>query len=197
MKRKSRLIKLAKRLWNRVKKGKFILILVCIVVVMVLMILLVLKQRNIGAREAGIQIEQLADSIRNRYKSRPDYWGLSTTEVIKNKTYPDDMAVVNGILLGYFGNSVEVGMDFYGTPVMPTMRDFIITYRNLTKEQCSALASDRFRRSFWLGIKNVAIVTSNSVHYFGWDRRESGLPIDKNKANELCANGGSVSFKFE
>jgi len=161
------------------------------------MMLLVLKQRNIGAREAGVQIEQLADVIRNHYKSRPDYWGLSTAEIIKSKIYPEDMTVVNGILLGYFGNSVEVGMDFSGTPVMPTIRDFIITYRNLTKEQCSALASDRFRKSFWLGIKNVAIINNSSVHYFGWDNKESGLPIDKNKATELCANGGAVSFKFE
>ena len=162
MKRKSKILKSTKRLWERVKKGKFILVLVCIVIVMVLMVLLVLKQRNIGAREAGIQIEQLADSIRKHYKSRPDYLGLSTAEIIKNKTYPEDMAVVNGILLGYFGNSVEVGMDIYGTPVMPTLRDFIITYRNLTKEQCSALASDRR----WAAAKKECVIKRRSSYSF-------------------------------
>lgn len=197
MKRKSKLIKIAKRLWERIKSGKLLILLSCLVVLIVLMMVLVLKQRDIGAREAGLQIESLANTVRSYYQSRPDYWGLSTAEVIKNKIYPAEMAVSDGKLLGYFGNPVEVGMDTIGSPVMPTIKNFVITYSKLTKEQCTALASDRFRKVFWLGIKDIIISNDISVYSFGWDNKESILPIDKKKASELCSNGSSVSFRFE
>lgn len=197
IRKKNKLLKLAKRFWDTVKSGKWIIILSCMVVVIVLMSMILLRQRDIGAREAGLQIEQMADIIRGHYKMRPDYWGLSTAEVIKHKLYPQDMVVSGDKLLGYFNNPVEVGMNTEGLAVMPTVNYFTITFRDLTKDQCTALASDRFRRSFWLGIKRVTVSDNNEIHSFGWDDKESVLPLEKSKASNLCHNGSNVSFQFE
>ena len=197
IKRKNKILKTVKRFWETVKKGRLVIILSCMIVVIVLMTMILLRQRDIGAREAGLQIEHLADVIRGHYKIRPDYWGLSTEEVIKHKLYPQDMIVSGGKLLGYFNNPVEVGMNPEGLAVMPTMNYFTITFRDLTKDQCTALASDRFRRSFWLGIKSVSISDNTEIHSFGWDDKESVLPLEKSKVSKLCHNGSNVSFQFE
>ena len=197
MRKKSKLTKWIKRFWDFVRKTKLIIILCCLVVVVVLMMMIMLKQRDIGAYEAGMQIEQLANIIRGHYKMRPDYWGLNTDEIIKNNLYPEDMSVNGGKLLGYFGNPVEIGMDTEGMTIMPTIKEFGITYRDLTKAQCTALASDRFRKTFWLGIKEISITDNNSSHTFGWDDKESVLPLDKRKADDLCHNGSNVLFRFE
>ena len=92
MRKKSKLTKWIKRFWDFVRKTKLIIILCCLVVVVVLMTIIMLKQRDIGAYEAGMQIEQLANMIRGHYKMRPDYWGLNTGEIIKNNLYPEDMS---------------------------------------------------------------------------------------------------------
>lgn len=197
VKRKNKFTKWIKRFWEAVRKSKLIIILSCMIVVIVLMMMIMLKQRDIGAYEAGLQIEQLANMVRGHYKMRPDYWGLNTNEVIKNKLYPEDMTINGDKLLGYFGNPVEIGMDTNGLTIMPTVREFSITYRDLTKAQCTALASDRFRRSFWLGIKEIGITNNNSSYTFGWDDKESVLPLDKRKAADLCSNGSNVLFRFE
>lgn len=163
----------------------------------VLMLIIMIKQQDIGAHEAGLQIEQLANTIRNHYKARPDYWGLSTSEVLKNKLYPESMSINGGKLLGYFNNPVEIGMNEQGVAVMPTLKDFVVAYRDLTKAQCAALASERFQRNFWLGVKNVSIVNGDDMYTFGWDNREQTLPIDRKKASELCRTGSNLVFRFE
>ena len=197
MKKRNKLLKLIKRFWESVKKSKVFIILGGMIVVIVLMIVLMLQQRDIGAKEAGQQIELLAQNIRNQYKVRPDYWGLSTNEVTDKKLYPDSMTINGGKLLGYFGNPVEIGMDDNGATIMPTIRYFVITYRDLSKAQCSALASSRFNRNFWLGIKDIKIINGNDVYTFDWDSREMTLPIDRRKAADICHMGSNISFRFE
>ena len=197
IKTKNRLQKLIKRLWERIKSSKVIIIMSALVVVVVLMSIIMLRQRDIGAHEAGLQIEELANTIREHYKMRPDYWSLSTSEVIRKNIYPESMTTNAGKLLGYFGNPVEIGMDINGTAVMPTMRNFVITYRDLTKAQCIALASERFSRGFWLGVKEVGVINGNDIKLFNWDGQGKSLPIDKKTASLLCRFGSDISFRFE
>lgn len=195
--RKNRLKKIVRRFWEEIKSSKVIIIICCLIVMTVLMLAIMIKQQDIGAHEAGLQIEQLANTIRQHYKTRPDYWGLSTAEVLKNKLYPDSMSINGGKLLGYFNNPVEIGMNDNGDAVMPTLRDFVIAYRDLTKAQCAALAAERFQRNFWLGIKNVSIVNGDDTYTFDWDHKERTLPIERKKAADLCHTGSNIIFRFE
>lgn len=197
MKKRSKLLKFAKRLLEAIKNKRLIIILCCLVIVVVLMMILMLKQRDIGAREAGAQIAQLADAVRSKYKTQPDYWGLDTGLIIKDKIYPEGMSVNGGKLLGYFNNPVEVGMDASGSQIMPTIKYFTITYRDLTKEQCIALTADHFNQVFWLGVKSLAISNNNDVYTFDWNSKESLLPLPKKKSVNICRNGSNVSFTME
>ena len=82
MKRRNKLIKHLSRFWEQVKSSKTVIILCVLIVIATLMLIIMIQQRDIGAKEAGQQIEELTLKVRNYYKARPDYWGLSTNEVI-------------------------------------------------------------------------------------------------------------------
>lgn len=162
------------------------------------MILLINGQRDIGSQEVGKQIYQLSQNIRRTYQIRPDFWGLSTQSVIKQKIYPSDMLIDSNNLIGYFGNKVVVGSDINGTPVMPTSKQFIIAYKDLTKPQCVGLVSNKFTQEFWLGVGRVSLINNQKVYDFSWSDTENILPISKSKAKELCLdNNNNIVFHFE
>jgi hypothetical protein len=161
-------------------------------------VLLINNQRGIGSYEAGRQIQQLSQNIRRNYQTRPDFWGLSTQSVIQQRMYPSDMLVDNHNLIGYFGNRVTVGADVDGNPIMPTSKQFVITYKGLTKAQCIGLISNKFNREFWLGVGRVSLINNQRVYDFNWSGSEYVLPITKSKAKELCSNNNNnIVFHFE
>lgn len=181
-------------------KNKIRIVVVTIggILTALLIMLLIGRQQDIGAQEAGEQIARLAQNIRGRYRTRPDFWGLSTQEVISKKIYPLSMTVSGEELKGYFGNPVEIGADASGQAVMPTMRSFVISYNDLNKAQCLALATNKFNQDFWLGVSGMSIVNGNETRLFDWSSKENSLPAEKQIVKKCCkAKDNSVIFHFE
>lgn len=163
-----------------------------------ILFLLIGGQQDVGAKEAGSQIVKLVQNIRAHYRNRPDFWGLSTKEVINKKIYPLDMTVHDEILTGYFANPVEIGSDSEGTPVMPTVRNFVVAYKGLSKDQCIGLAANRFEQNFWLGVTGIEIESSKGRQLFEWSSKEFGLPAAKSVLKRFCATkNNTIIFKFE
>lgn len=182
--------------WRR--NAKAIVIFIGAIIITATVILFTISgQQDVGAQQAGEQIVKLVQNIRNRYKTRPDFWGLSTTEVINKKIHPQSMKVVGNQLVGYFNNPVEVGGDDKGTPVMPTSRKFVIAYGGLNKQQCIGLASLKFDADFWLGVTSMEIKNSESSQIFDWSSKELVLPADKSKVKPLCQSKNIIVFNFE
>lgn len=181
------------------RRGKIVMAAAAGIVVLVLAaILLVRDQENVGAREAGAQIARLAQNIRNRYQTRPDYWGLSTAEVIRQKMNPLSMAVEDGRLKGYFGNEVQVGADAKGTAVMPTGRTFVIAYNGLNRRQCVALAANKADPAFWLGVEGMRIANDKAEQLFDWSTKELVLPTSAEQAKKYCQRDNNrVIFLFK
>ena len=179
--------------WKRI-----IAIAGAVAISILVVMLLISGQRGIGAQEAGRQIHQLAQNIRRHYQVRPDFWGLSTQSTIQQKLYPSDMRIDSNILVGYFGNEVVIGADIDGNPVMPTSKQFIIAYKNLSKLQCIGLISNGFNREFWLGVGSISLVSSGQTYSFSWADATYTLPVSKSKAKKLCSsNSNSIVFHFE
>lgn len=197
MKKKNKIMKCIKRFLEKSKKEKLPLIILIISLIVLLLLMIMLKQKDIGGQEAGLQIEKIASNIRSKYKTRPDYWGLNTDEVIKNELFPADMTFNNGELQGYFGSSVRIGMDEKGTTVMPTVKNFVITYFDLSKAQCVALASNKFNRKFLLGLTHINIISEKSTQTFNWHDTKYSLPISKQNATKFCGKNNKISFSFE
>lgn len=182
------------------RKWNVVIISAAVALVVVLVAILSLSgQENVGSSEAGKQLSQLAQNIRNFYQTRPDYWGLSTQEVIRQKIYPSSMKVVDGYLVGYFNNEVQIGADQNGMAVMPTVKEFVIAYHGLNRSQCMALATAKFSQDFWLGVSSMTITNDVQTREFGWSNRDSGLPANKDSVNEICSRNesNSIIFGFE
>ncbi len=177
---------------------KIIVVLAGIASVSLIVMLLISGQQNIGAREAGGQIDLLAQNIRKHYQIRPDFWGLNTLEVIKKNIYPSTMRINENILYGYFGNEVIIGADINGNPVMPSMKNFVIAYKDLSKLQCIGLATNSFNPEFWLGIREISIIHEDKTNNFSWGNTDYTLPLKKNLAAKICGkSNNTLVFKFE
>lgn len=187
---------LSKFFWQRQWKN-IAAVAAGVLIIGLILSLLIGGQQDVGAQEAGNQVVNLAKNIRSHYQSRPDFWGLSTREVITKKIYPTDMTVNDDILLGYFGNPVEIGADKNGTSVMPTMRNFVIAYNGLSKDQCIGLASNRFDQTFWLGVTAVTVVNGSNEQVFDWTSKDFMLPAAKNSLKKICrSKNNSIIFHF-
>lgn len=196
---KQKLLKIKNEIWNFVRKWRIVIISALVAALVVIMfIILISGQKDVGANQAGLEITKLAQNIRNRYQTRPDYWGLSTNEVITKKIYPLSMKVEGNGLKGYFDNEVMVGADEKGTAVMPTSRKFAIAYNNLNEDQCIGLAANKFDKDFWLGVGGLKIANEKTNQMFDWSSKELVLPMEEKVAKKYCQRGNnSVIFYFE
>lgn len=179
------------------KRWKMIILSAAIALVMVLIVILLISgQKSIGSAEAEQEVVKLTQNIRNFYKTRPDYWGLSTQEVISQDIYPLSMKTENGTLIGYFANQVQIGADANGTPVMPTIKSFVIAYNGLNYEQCVALAAGKFDRNFWLTVSSMTVTNDQTTQDFGWSNDEYILPADEHKIKDICSKHGKNNIIF-
>lgn len=140
---------------------------------------------------AGAQIDELSQNIIKHYRVMPSYWGLSTTEVINKKLYPDSMNVKDGKLVGFFANRVEVGADENGSTVMPGIKSFVITYNNISKNQCIELGSHKYNEEFWLNVSKIVIKNADTEQEFIWGDEKYGLIPNKKMLKDLCKNNSN------
>ena len=188
---------LSKYFWKR-NRNVFLVLVSILVIVALLFVLLIDEQKDVGAKEAGTELSTLAQNIRRYYKIRPDFWGLSTQEVVKKNIYPSAMVTESENLYGYFGTLTTIGADENGTPIMPTGRQFAVAYHNLTKPQCIGLGAYKFAQEFWLGVKKVSVITEKQTYDFDWGNNDFKLPLEKSQLKGACApRNNTLVFYFE
>ena len=169
-----------------------------IAIIILMMLLLIDGQRDIGTKEAGHQLNLLAQNIRRYYKTRPDFWGLSTKEVIAKRIYPATMSTQGDILKGYFGTPTTIGSDILGSVVMPSNKQFVIAYHDLSKAQCLEMGAYKFNSDFWLGVTKMSISNSRISQNFEWGNKEYSLPAKRAKLKKLChKQNNTIAFYFE
>ena len=169
---------------------------VAVIAVIALVSWLFLHEADVGTRQAADELVQLSGNIRRYYQNRPDFWGLSTDTVIKNKIYPQEM-LQNGRLNGFFGNEVLIGRGPDAEVLMPGARGFDIIYKNLNKKQCEELASYKFDEKFWLGITGITVGNDKEQRYFTWSDKEFALPIKKDFVQSICKSANILIWHCE
>ena len=167
---------------------------------LVLLVLLVLIYFLAGAPnkkviQAQDEIFRLAENIRQEYKKRPDYWGLSTQSVLQSKIAPASM-LKSGKLFSTIAKEVFVGADENGSVIMPGTRSFYIVYKGLSKKNCVDMASYPMSEQSKLGLLSVTIVNEQNEIVFQWGG-EYSLPIDKKDAARICRQKNTILWNFE
>jgi len=148
-----------------------------------------------GIEKTGQELLSLAQNVREHYKVRPDYWGLSSESAIKNQIVPAQMLHGQKIL-NALGRPVILGQDPQGNMIMPGTRNFMISMSNLSKSACIELASREFGPDEHLGLLKITIFAPDQVFEFEWGG-PFGLPISRDAAAQACKNLNTIGWTFE
>ena len=151
------------------------------------------KTKRISA--AKQEISELSNKIRNHYKVRPDYWGLSTENAVKNNIIPPQMVHGNKII-GALGTEINVGQDADGSMIMPGGKRFMISVANIGKSACKAVLPDNLSHAENPALVNINLTAGNKTYNFEWGG-ELPLPVTPEQANKLCQNNNTISWTYE
>lgn len=164
-----------------------------LIVVVLIGALLCMHRPSPEIVKANQELVGTAERIRGYYRNRPDYWGLSTGEVLKQNLYEGVMN--NNRILNNLGKPVVIGADSDGNAVMPGQRSFMIEYRELSRKECIELLSFRWQEEDKLGLLSVSLKNDSGSYDFGWEN--GGLPVSRNIAEKSCKKDNMVMWFFE
>ncbi|MBQ8870129.1 MAG: hypothetical protein IJ019_01985 [Alphaproteobacteria bacterium] len=174
------------------KKGQ---IMICVVVGLVLIATILFLNFKTTNRFEIVKKEiiSLSESIRDSYKSKPDYRGLNTESVAE--IAPQELKRKNKIVSS-IGREFIVGQDENGSIIMPSQRVFMISINNLSKKSCEQIAVLNILENNLYGLQKVII--KNSDYQINFELGgEYPLPITEENADKFCKNKNTVSWVFE
>lgn len=140
-------------------------------------------------------LTQLVENIHRDYKNRPDYWGLSTESVVQKQIAPDNM-IHDGRLKTSVAAEINIGSDETGSIVMPGMRSFFISFKNLSPKDCIDMAVYPLSEKIKLGLLSITLKNAGEEAVFQWGG-ENPLPISKEKAAKFCLKKSIILWNFE
>ena len=145
--------------------------------------------------QAATELALTADNIRVFYQTRPGYWGLDSTIVIKNNLAANGM-IQNGAIKNAFGKPVKIGQDADGNIVMPGSRSFVVAYHDLNQNECTAMAAFKLNENASLSLLDMNLINAQGTTEFNWGG-ENKLPITKDEARKFCGDNNTIVWRFE
>lgn len=172
-----------------------ILLALAVAALLILLIVWLVPDKGNQIATAKQEINELGNMVRNHYKVRPDYWGLSTENAIKNNIVPAQMVRGNKIVSA-LGKEINVGQDVNGTMIMPGGKRFIISIANVSKSVCIALLPDNLTHAENPALAAVNLILGDKVIGFEWGG-QLPLPITPELADKYCQNNNTLSWVYE
>lgn len=172
-----------------------ILLALAVAALLILLIVWLVPDKGNQIATAKQEINELGNMVRNHYKVRPDYWGLSTENAIKNNIVPAQMVRGNKIVSA-LGKEINVGQDVNGTMIMPGGKRFIISIANVSKSVCIALLPDNLTQAENPALAAVNLISGDKVIGFEWGG-QLPLPITPELADKYCQNNNTLSWVYE
>lgn len=180
---------------NLVKFDQRIMIVTTFITAAIIIMLAWIIRPNPQIEQTANQLAQTANNIRLYYQTKPGYWGLSNEIVIRNNLEANGM-LIDGKLQNAFGKPVIIGQDTDGSVVMPGTRNFVITFPNLNKSECTTMAAFRLNERDSLSLLQMVIIKENQRYEFNWGG-QNPLPITKTEAAKYCGRTNTVAWSFE
>ena len=125
----------------------------------------------------------ISDDIRSFYADKPDYWGFNTDFVVKNglsTSFIHDSSIVLR-----HGSKLQIGKGVDADTVMPSVQNFDVILKDLTKAQCISYAETPLTEEQLLKVEKIDIVNQAGIFTFEWGG-ERVLPIKKYDTKSLC-----------
>ena len=166
-----------------------------VITVLLLAAIFVAPNKTERISVAKQEISELSNKIRNHYKVRPDYWGLSTENAVKNNIIPPQMVHGNKII-GALGKEINVGQDADGSMIMPGGKRFMVSVANIGKSACKAVLPDNLSHAENPALVNINLIAGGKTYNFEWGG-ELPLPVTPELADKLCQNNNTISWIYE
>ena len=175
--------------------GQKIIIMTTLITALLVCLLAWIIRPNPEINQAAVQLAQTANNIRLFYQTKPGYWGLSTENVIKNNLQASGMLKDNK-LYNAFEKPVLIGQDEEGNIAMPGSKNFVITFKELSKSECTAMAAFKLNERENLTLLQMVILNKKGNFVFTWGG-ENPLPITKTEAEKFCERVNTIAWSFE
>lgn len=175
--------------------GQKIIIMTTLITALLVCLLAWIIRPNPEINQAAVQLAQTANNIRLFYQTKPGYWGLSTENVIKNNLQASGMLKDNK-LYNAFEKPVLIGQDEDGNIAMPGSKNFVITFKELSKSECTAMAAFKLNERENLTLLQMVILNKKGNFVFTWGG-ENPLPITKTEAEKFCERVNTIAWSFE
>lgn len=130
------------------------------------------------------EIFQISTEIREYYVGKPDYWKLSTAEVIDNGMISAKFINNNHIVLTG-GNEVFIGKGVNASPVMPLSQSYDIVIKNLNKADCMFFVEYNLDENKLVTLQSITINNINGDSVYEWGGINS-LPAKKYSSKAYC-----------
>ena len=178
-----------------INKEKLILYiwLTSLVIILLLGLIFSFKRPPKEIIAADKELIKITEKVRMYYRNRPDYWGLDNETAKQQKFYLGE--IKDDKMLNVLGKEILIGADDSGAQVMPGARSFMVTYRDLTHEECIELAVFQGREQDKLGLISMSIQNDKGVYDFSWGNK--GLPLSRSQAKQYCQEKNSIMWSFE
>lgn len=111
------------------------------------------------------QIQHLIVGIKSLYATQADYEGTNVTSLITHDVVPKDMQLTATTAINPYGAAVLIGKDAAGAAVTSGGLEFVITYKDLPKDACLALATSNWGDSSGSGLVSIKVGT---LAEFSW-----------------------------
>lgn len=136
------------------------------------------------------EIFSISDQIRNYYANKPDYWGLSTTEIVQKKIIADKF-LINGKIIISGHKEILLGQGKDADIVMPRSSSFDIILPKLTKAQCMAYAEKKLSAEDEVKLIGIQIINDKNSVMFEWGGTYN-LPIKKYASKDICSDSNNT-----
>lgn len=164
-------------------------------ILLVSLVIVLSTKGNPKIDKAAQEVLQIAEEVRQFYRSRPGYWGLNTAAVIKNGIAPNSI-LRQDRLINNLDKEIAVGQGVDGNLVMPGTKSFDVSYKGLSKKECISLATYSFSEQQSLGLLAITIHNQKDNIEFNWGG-ENKLPIQKSVAKNQCQDNSAIIWTFE
>ncbi len=131
-----------------------------------------------------INIFSIANDVRLSYSDKPDYWGLSTEYIIKNKIINSKFLVDNKILLNP-AKEIFIGSGINASPLLPQQKSFDIVLKGLNKAECISYIEANITADNQVNLSNISLINTKE-YTFSWGDKTYPLPISKYIGKDIC-----------
>ena len=151
------------------------------------------NQRKIASNL--ISIFDIAKEVRLSYSNKPDYWGLSTEYVIKNKLISHKF-INNGKILLEKNKEIFIGSGVDANIILPQQKSFDVVLKDLTKAECISYLEAYITPENQVNLSKISVFNSKE-YIFNWGDSVYSLPIKKYIGKDICADvHNSIVWSF-